>query len=111
MTHKYLRMIKGMLAQEKGKTRRYKREWSVYILRCSDGSLYTGIAKNVAQRLLNHNAGRGARYTRTRRPVCLVYQKNSMTRPKALSREYELKKLSKQAKESLLKQFLSKSSV
>ena len=48
--------------------------WSVYIGRCADSSLYTGIAKNVEERIKLHNAGRGAKYTRSRLPVQLVYQ-------------------------------------
>ena len=61
-------------------------DWSVYIARCADGSLYTGIAKDVRARLAAHNAGRGAAYTRPRRPLRIVYREEGMTRSAALSR-------------------------
>ncbi len=102
MTPKYKRMLTGMLRKEKYARKQHKREWAVYVLRCSDGSLYTGIAKDVAQRLKSHNAGTGAKYTKTRRPVGVVYQQNSMTRPRALSREYAIKRMSKLNKEKLV---------
>ncbi len=66
----------------------------VYILQCSDGSLYTGIAKDVLKRLDEHNTSdRGAKYTKARRPVKLVYQEASLDRSSASKREYEIKKL------------------
>ena len=79
-----------------------KREWSVYVLRCGDGSLYTGIAKNVDARLLQHMKGCGAAYTRTHLPVQLVYKEAAFTRSGALIREAELKRLKRSKKESLL---------
>lgn len=84
--------------------RRGKREWSVYVVRCSDGSLYTGITNNLELRLNKHNAGTGAHYTRTRRPVELLYKENNMNRSKALSREFAIKCLDKTAKEKLIAQ-------
>ena len=77
--------------------------WSVYIVRCADGSLYTGIATNVARRVEEHNANNllAARYTRARRPVVLVYQEPVATRSAAGKREYELKQMSREEKEAL----------
>ncbi|MBK9691628.1 MAG: TIGR02453 family protein [Gemmatimonadetes bacterium] len=76
--------------------------WTVYLVRCADGSLYTGIARDPARRLAAHNAGRGAAYTRARRPVRLVYQEAARDRPAALRREWALKQLSRPEKEALL---------
>ena len=81
---------------------RGKREWSVYVLRCGDGSLYTGIAKDVAARLAQHTKGRGAAYTRTHLPVQLVYQKSKFTRSAALVREAQVKRLPRLRKERLV---------
>src|SRR5882672_6151344 len=91
----YLRMIQGM-------KKRGKREWSVYVLRCGDGSLYTGIAKDVMARLTQHNKGKGAAYTRTHLPVQLVYQESKFTRSGALIREAKLKRLPRPKKELLV---------
>ncbi len=78
-------------------------DWFVYILRCSDGSLYTGIARDLRRRLAEHNAGpRGARYTRSRRPVTLVYSEAAASRSAALKREIALKRLSPAAKRRLI---------
>lgn len=95
MKPRYLKMLQGM---KKGS----KREWSVYILRCGDGSLYTGIAKDVASRLAQHGKGNGAAYTRTHLPVELLYQENRMTRSEALIREVKIKRLSHFKKEELM---------
>ncbi len=78
--------------------------WSVYIVRCDDNTLYTGVAKNVERRIEEHNQNDslGAKYTRTRRPVRLVYTEMMITRSAACKREYELKQLSKLEKESLV---------
>jgi|CXWL01.1.fsa_nt_gi predicted GIY-YIG superfamily endonuclease len=78
-------------------------DWSVYLVRCADESLYTGIAKDVEARVLAHNSGRGASYTRSRRPVRLVYRKNGMTRSAALIEEARIKSLERPEKMSLLK--------
>src|SRR6185312_11709142 len=71
--------------------------------RCVDGSLYTGIAKDVRARLAAHNAGRGAAYTRSRRPVKLVWSEDGFTRSKALSREAGIKSLERPDKLAMLK--------
>ncbi|HFC53514.1 MAG TPA: GIY-YIG nuclease family protein [Gammaproteobacteria bacterium] len=68
-------------------------EWFVYIVRCADDTLYTGIARDVAKRVERHNAGRGARYTRGRTPVRLVYREALESRAAALRRELEIKRL------------------
>ena len=77
--------------------------WSVYIVRCADGSLYTGIATDVARRVEEHNENNllGARYTRTRRPVVLVYEEAAATRSAAGRREYEVKQMRREEKEAL----------
>jgi putative endonuclease len=67
----------------------------VYIVRCADGTLYTGYTTDPAAREQAHNAGRGAKYTRSRRPVCLVYSERFRSLAKALRREYALKQLSR----------------
>lgn len=74
----------------------------VYIVRCADGTLYTGYAEDVDRRVAAHNAGRGARYTSGRRPVSLVFTEACATRGAALRREYELKQLSRPGKEAVI---------
>jgi predicted GIY-YIG superfamily endonuclease len=76
--------------------------WFVYILRCADGSLYTGIAKDVDRRLKQHNAGTASRYTRSRLPVALEYQEEQPNQSMALKRELAIKALSRKAKELLI---------
>lgn len=88
---------------ERLKVGRKAREWSVYILRCSGDTLYTGIAKDVAARIEAHNQGRGAAYTRGRGPVRLLYQESGFTHSRALKREARVKKLSRAVKEELIK--------
>lgn len=74
----------------------------VYILRCGDGTLYTGYAVDLQQRCAAHNAGRGARYTAGRRPVRVVYSESCDSVSEALRREYALKRLTRAAKETLI---------
>jgi putative endonuclease len=74
----------------------------VYIVRCADGTLYTGYARDPHKRVQVHNAGRGARYTSGRRPVRLVYAEAFRLRTAALKREYRLKRLSRLKKEALI---------
>lgn len=78
--------------------------WNVYMVRCSDGSLYTGVAKDVANRVDEHNTNDllAAKYTRARRPVKLVYQESLATRSEAGKREWEIKQMCKKAKEALI---------
>jgi putative endonuclease len=82
------------------------KSWSVYILRCADNSLYTGVALDVDKRLNEHNGAdkNGARYTRGRRPVKLVYQETSDSRSAACKREAAIKRLKKSQKEDLINQ-------
>lgn len=76
--------------------------WSVYIVRCCDGSLYTGISTDVARRIQQHNAGKGAAYTRSRRPIELVWTESNLTESLARKKEHEMKKWRKAAKELFL---------
>ena len=79
--------------------------WYVYIVRCGDNSLYTGITKDLDKRLLEHNNGpKGARYTRSRRPVVLVYSEEAASRSAATSREHHIKKLKRSRKGQLVAQ-------
>ena len=73
-----------------------------YILRCRDNSLYTGYTDNVEKRLATHNDGKGAKYTRGRLPVGLVYCEEFPDRSAAIKREIEIKKLTKAKKEELI---------
>ncbi len=76
---------------------------SVYILRCADGTFYTGTAKDVARRLAAHNAKQGAKYTRPRLPVRLVWSEGPMSLTRALQREYQLKQLTRPQKLALIR--------
>lgn len=76
--------------------------WYLYILECADGSYYTGIAKNLEKRFAAHNTGKGARYTRTRLPVQLVYQEVCSSRSVALIRERAVKALPRAKKTQLI---------
>ncbi len=76
--------------------------WQVYVVRCADGSLYTGIAKDLDARIAEHNGGAGAKYTRGRRPVALVYAEAAEDRSGAQRREAEIKRLSAEAKRALI---------
>lgn len=78
--------------------------WFVYIVRCSDGSFYTGMTKDVKRRLDEHNNSYhlGARYTRTRQPMTLVYQEELATRAQAAKREIKIKRLGRKGKEALI---------
>lgn len=95
MNTKYLKMIRRM--DKDG-----KKDWNVYILRCGDETLYTGVAKNVSARLSQHQKGKGAAYTRTHLPVRLVYEEKKMTRSGALIREAAIKRLPRSKKEKLV---------
>ncbi len=75
----------------------------IYILRCADGSLYTGIAKDVARRLAEHQAGRASRYTRARLPVGLAWSKRVRSWGQALREEYRIKRLPRSAKLALVR--------
>ena len=77
--------------------------WYVYILRCGDGSLYTGITPDVEARLRAHHAGKGARYTRGRGPFELLYQEPAGTQADATRRERAIKRLTRDKKQVLIK--------
>lgn len=76
--------------------------WYVYILRCGDGTLYTGITPDVQARLTQHQQGKGAKYTRGRGPLALVYTESCADRAEASRREYAIKHLSRAEKEALI---------
>ena len=76
--------------------------WYVYIVRCADSSLYTGIAKNLQERISLHNTGVGAKYTRSRLPVELVYSESVSDRSTALRRELAIKRLRRDGKQELI---------
>jgi len=79
------------------------RNYVVYLLECTDGTLYTGITTDLKKRVEEHNESpRGARYTKSRRPVRLVYSEQAKTRSAALVREYAIKKLSRARKQVLI---------
>ena len=73
-----------------------------YIVECSDKSLYTGWTTNLEERLAAHNQGTGAKYTRSRRPVKLVYCEEFQTKEEAMKREYAIKRLTRKEKEALI---------
>ena len=88
----------------KKKSERVKADaWFVYILRCSDGSLYTGITTDLGRRIKQHNAGTASRYTRTRLPARIAYQEPHTSRSLALKREWRVKAMSRPEKESLIR--------
>ncbi len=77
--------------------------WYVYILRCGDGTLYTGITDNIPRRLAVHRSGKGAKYTRGRGPLELAYTEEVPDKSAALRREYQIKRLTRQEKERLIR--------
>ncbi len=84
-----------------------KNQWCVYILECGDGSLYTGVTNNLTARIAVHQAGKGAKYTRSHLPVRLVYCESSEGRSQASQREAEIKKMTTNKKRVLISQSLS----
>lgn len=93
----------GKLLTDLKKAAKAGTPWFVYLLRCADGSLYTGVSNDVGRRIEKHNAGTASRYTRSRLPVVLVYQEEQPGRSQALKRELAIKDLSRQKKEKLIK--------
>ena len=79
-------------------------EWYVYVLRCADNSLYTGVATDIETRVAKHNTGKGAKYTRARLPVVLVYQEAAGDHGAALRRECAIKRMRLLAKRRLIAQ-------
>ena len=78
-------------------------KWYLYILRCGDGTLYTGITTDVPKRLEQHRTGKGAKYTRGRSPLELVYREECGNHSEALKRELAVKKLTREQKEVLIR--------
>ncbi len=83
-------------------SRESKSAWCVYMVQCADQSLYTGITNDVRQRVVRHNQGMGARYTRSRLPVTLVYTETVTDRSGALRREAQIKRLTATEKRALI---------
>ncbi len=77
-------------------------DWYVYMLRCGDGSLYTGCTNDLSRRLSSHRRGKGAKYTRSRLPVTLVYREEAGDKSAALRREAEIKRMDRAGKLSLI---------
>lgn len=78
-----------------------EKNWTLYILECGDGTLYTGISDNLEKRLAAHRAGKGAKYTRGRSPIFLRYTESCESHSQALRREIEVKRLSRSEKMKL----------
>ena len=76
--------------------------WLVYMLECSDNSIYTGITNNLEERLKKHQSGNGAKYLRGRLPIKLVYKENFINRSEATKREIYIKKMKKNEKKNLI---------
>ena len=107
MNNRYKQMLEGLRAKEKISRKKRREPWFVYILKCNDRSLYTGITKDIERRLKMHLEGKGARYTRTRRPLEMVYRETCKTRTEALVRECAVKALPKEKKLALIEAFRS----
>ncbi|MBQ7769187.1 MAG: GIY-YIG nuclease family protein [Oscillospiraceae bacterium] len=82
-----------------------EKQWLVYILQCGDGTLYTGITDDLPRRLEMHRAGKGAKYTRGRAPLTLVYRENALSYSDALKREYRIKQLPRTEKLKLIESY------
>ncbi|MBF0543758.1 MAG: GIY-YIG nuclease family protein [Candidatus Riflebacteria bacterium] len=79
--------------------------WFLYILKCADGTLYTGITNDLEKRFLMHTKGKASKYTRGRRPLKIVFTEEVQDVSSALKREIQMKKLSKRSKEELINEF------
>lgn len=84
------------------------KSWYVYILRCGDGTLYTGVTNDVAARLETHRSGKGAKYTRSRGPLKLAYSEHCEDKSAAFQREYAIKQLKRSEKAALCEQWKEK---
>jgi putative endonuclease len=82
-----------------------RNEWYLYILRCRDGSFYTGITTDVQRRVAMHNEGKAARYSRGRRPVTLIHVEKCRNKTDALQREHAIKELTRKEKENYVKNY------
>lgn len=111
MNDRYRKMLDVMKAKEmerKKESRKKKNSepWHLYILKCNDGTFYTGIAKDLGQRIQKHHDGTAAKYTRTRRPIELLYHEKCISRTAALIRECAVKALPRKKKEELTGQHI-----
>ena len=88
-----------------------KTNWYLYLVRCADDTIYTGISSDVQARIDKHNSGRGAKYTQARLPVRLIYSESQPNRISAMKREIEVKKWGRKRKENLASDFPLKSSL
>jgi putative endonuclease len=79
--------------------------WHVYIIKCKSNKLYTGITNNIERRLAKHNSGKGGRFTRSWKPVKLIYSKKVRNRSSALKKEAAIKKLNRNEKLDLVKKY------
>lgn len=84
--------------------------WYVYIIRCADNTLYTGVTTDIARRIESHNSGKGARYTRARTPVVLVHYEKHHTRSSALKREACIKRMPKERKVAIISKLIVRES-
>ena len=82
-----------------------KTNWHLYLVRCADDTIYTGISIDVEARIEKHNSGRGAKYTQVRLPVRLIYSESQPDRISAMKREIEVKKWGRKRKENLASEF------
>lgn len=98
-------MIKGMLRKQKKAGKKRAEKWFLYMLKCADATLYTGIAKDIDNRFKVHSSGKGARYTRARLPVEIVYRETCKSRTDALVREFKVKKLGPKRKRALVEAY------
>ena len=87
---------------DRNRTVSVEETWYVYIVQCADGSLYTGVAKDVEMRVSQHNAGKGAKYTRARLPVRLIHREPAADQGSAMRREYEIKGMTRKRKWQLV---------
>ncbi len=107
MKPRYRRMLRGMKVKEESASypaETAKATWFLYILRCGDGSLYTGVTTDIDRRLKTHQEGKASRYTRTHQPVVLVYRETCGNRSQALARECAVKSLSREGKNKLIEE-------
>lgn len=108
MEKKISSMVRKMAAKAKskrGRKKKIKDAWSLYILECGDGSFYTGVTNNLEKRFEAHSRGKGSKYTRSHLPVELVYSEVCGTRVDALVREMEVKSYAKGKKQALIETY------
>lgn len=96
---------RGVLSYNGIQEKREKIMNYTYIVECKDGTLYTGWTNNLEKRIADHNSGKGAKYTRARKPVTLVYYETFEAKEEAMKREYAIKHMSRKEKEKLIEHF------